>query len=157
MHHHQQNIKGQKHNWNVGRKRIGHTIDNHQDHTVRVKLKTQQLGILIYQQQSAVNSNNIYAYTIQTDKHGFIYSCFFESLSCPLFLIPIQNPRRQVSTIDSGSERATAHRRVCGQYGVQRGSYPIHFTPAFAQPSVDGTKNEDLLIDAIFVATYNGT
>jgi len=29
--------------------------------------------------------------------------------------------------------------------------------PALAYPSVDGTKKEDFLIEAILVATYNGT
>lgn len=40
---------------------------------------------------------------------------------------------------------------------MHRGSYPIQRMAARAYPSVDGTKKDDLRIDAIFVATYNGT
>ena len=40
---------------------------------------------------------------------------------------------------------------------MQRGSYPIHRRAAAAYPSVEGTKKDDLRIDAILVATYKGT
>ena len=40
---------------------------------------------------------------------------------------------------------------------MQRASYPTKRSAAFAYPSGDATKNDALLIDVIFVATYKGT
>ena len=90
------------------------------------------------------------------DPHHYAFF-FLVSLARPLARTSRATLRIILSATGSGTSEMRSHSSACGQYGVHRGSYPMHRTAARAYVSGDGVKKEGLLMDAIFVATNSGT